>query len=320
MQGSTTVASGSSGTTLKVANVTASYYPATGTLQVTSASTGDVFQVAYGGVTSSGQVITAFTNCALGSYTPTTGDTVGLLQTAVDGTGTADGWHVTTGNVNIKATIQNDLYGNGIYLGTTNCRVDVEAGNAGNALLVLNGASRNMIDVQVSKWSNFIGPPSRIYALNSAGGSNTGNVVRIAGANPGAHPPVYNTAYSLLAGTATEAGNRFDLECEDPQALQNLTYASSITPNPYLGGMISCNLTGNITINDTADALGQSVGHIGSEMLISLKQPSGGGATVTWGSAYTAATAINTAANARTTWRFKCLSYSGGVPQWDEIG
>jgi hypothetical protein len=321
MLGVTTVGTGSSGTTIAVNNVTSSYYPSSGTLQISQPVPGEtgefeIFQVPYGGVTITGDDITAFTKCTLGSYSPATGDTVGRLQTAVDGSGTADAWHVTSGSVNIKATIQNDLYGNGIYVAAANCRVDVEAGNAGNALLVLDGASRNMIDMQVSKWGNYIGPPSYVYALN---GTNTGNVARIAGANPNANPPVYNTAYALLSGSATEAGNYFDLECENTGALQNVTYATKITPDPYLGGTINCDLGGDIMINNTADALSEPVGHIGSEMVISLKQPAAGGASVTWGSAYTASTPINTAASARTTWRFKCLSYSGGVPQWDEI-
>ena len=323
MQGVTTVGNGSSGTTIVVNNVTSSYYPSSGILQIAHPVSGetsefDVFQVPYGDVTMTGSDISAFTKCDIPSgYTPTNGDTVGLLQTAVDGSGTADAWHVTTGSVSIRATTQNDLYGNGIYVAADNCRIDVEAGNAGNALLVLDGASRNVIDMQVSKWGNYIGPPSNVYALN---GTNTGNVSRIAGADPGASTPVYNTAYALLSGSTTEAGNYFDLECESTGALQNVTYATTIRPNPYLGGTINCDLAGDIVISNTADALSQPVGHVGSEMVISLKQPAAGGASVTWGSAYTASTPINTAANARTTWRFKCLSYSGGVPQWDEIG
>jgi hypothetical protein len=253
MLGVATVASGSGGTTIAVNNVTPAYYPSPGILQITQTSTSDVFPVAYTGVTTSGGYIVAFTGCTLGSYAPASGDRVGLLQTAVNGDGTADAWHVTNPSVNIRATIQNDLYGNGIYVASNNCRIDIEAGNAGNALLVLDGASRNMIDMQVSKWTNYIGPPSHVYALS---GTNTGNLSRIAGANPGANE----------------------------------------------------------------DGVSQPVGHIGSEVVISLKQPAAGGATVTWGSAYTVTTSIDTAASARTTWRFTCLSYSSGVPQWDEIG
>jgi hypothetical protein len=329
MLGVTTVADGSSANTIAVNDVSPTIhgettYPSSGgILQIGQAVPGEsaefnMFQVPYAGVSISGSAIVAFTGCKLGSYNPASGDTVGLLQTAVDGSGTADAWHVTGSSVSIRATSQNDLYGNGIYVAANDCRIDVQAGNAGNGLLVLDGASRNMIDMQVSRWGNYVGPPAYVYALN---GSNTGNVCRIAGGDPGANPPVYYTAYAPLPGSATEAGNYFDLECENTGALQNVSYAASITPDPYLGGTINCDLTGDITISNTADGLSKPVGHIGSEMVISLKQPAAGGATVAWGSAYTVITPVSAGGGARTTWRFKCLSYSAaGVPQWEEIG
>ncbi|HEV2403122.1 MAG TPA: hypothetical protein VGS08_02885, partial [Candidatus Saccharimonadales bacterium] len=315
MQGQTTVTSGSSGSTINVNNTLSSYWSTSGTMVTVQGS--NAFYVPYTGVTTSGSNITAFTGCTLGSYSPTAGDTVGLLQTALDGTSTADAWHVTTTGTNINASIQNDLFGNGIYIGSNNNRVTVQAGNAGNALLVLNNANRNTVLMTMAKWFNFVGVPNYVYAMNN---TNLGNVVTINGANPGSNPPFYATAYSLLSGGATVASNTFKLENEETISVQSLTYAATITPNPYLGGTMTVKLTGNITINNPADTLGQPLGHIGSEIIFILTQDSTGGHTVTWGSAYTVEAAINPSPNAATTWRLKCTSLSSGVPQWVETG
>jgi hypothetical protein len=77
-----------------------------------------------------------------------------------------------------------------------------------------------------------------LHARKLLSGTNTGNAARIAGANRGANPPVYRTAYELLSGSATEAGNSFGLECENAGALQSVTYAASVTPNPYLAAYV----------------------------------------------------------------------------------
>jgi hypothetical protein len=74
------------------------------------------------------------------------------------------------------------------------------------------------------------------------------------------------------------------IEVNNQLGVQALAYASSLTPNPYLGGQVIIGaLTGNITVNVPTS----TNRHTGVRMALQFTQDATGGRTVTFGSGFT---------------------------------
>lgn len=122
----------------------------------------------------------------------------------------------------------------------------------------------------------------------------------------------------LMASSDSVAGNAISFNAQD--GYQNVTYAASITPNPYAGETIKVTLTGNITINNTASTSGQGSGtapagqHLGVKMTFILVQDSSGGHSVTWGSAYKTSWTPTTTSNAINT-----ISFVYDGTNWNQV-
>lgn len=86
-------------------------------------------------------------------------------------------------------------------------------------------------------------------------------------------------------------------------------FAASFTPAPASGEVINVGaLTANITINNVASPV------TGQTMVIVLTQDATGGRTVTWGTAYSVLTTLQSAASSRTSFAFV---YTGSA--WIEL-
>jgi hypothetical protein len=110
-----------------------------------------------------------------------------------------------------------------------------------------------------------------------------------------------------LSGGGSESGNSFEVECESPQARQQVAYAASITPDPYLGGFIDvAPLTGPVMIDNPAN------GHAGSRLTFRLPQDTAGGRTVTWGTAYALTSSLPTVPSTTVTISLTTTALTGG--------
>ena len=102
---------------------------------------------------------------------------------------------------------------------------------------------------------------------------------------------------------------------------QAVSYASSITPNPYEGEFISVTLTGNITVNNVSNTTGQGSGtyprgqHAGARMTFIFTQDGTGGHTVTWGDAYKVNWTPTTTAN-----KINTISFVYNGSNWIQVG
>lgn len=85
-------------------------------------------------------------------------------------------------------------------------------------------------------------------------------------------------------------------------AVQNPTFASSYTPDPYLGGTVVMTLTGNITVNAPAEP------YAGQELRFIFTQDGTGGRTTTFNAAFKTSWTPNTTAGKVNTITFE---YSG---------
>lgn len=103
----------------------------------------------------------------------------------------------------------------------------------------------------------------------------------------------------VLAG-AGDGDLKNTIRLGQPERTHITTWATTITPDPLLGG-VDVTLTGDTTIaNTVAD---RSI-H-GTELSIMLTQDATGGRTVTWGTDYTGMTAAATTANKVNLWRIR---------------
>lgn len=96
-------------------------------------------------------------------------------------------------------------------------------------------------------------------------------------------------AAPIMSSSTALAGN--DLRINAGQAIQTVTYAATITPNPYTGNIIKITLTGNITIN------APSVGHPGMTLTFIFTQDGTGGRTTTFNAVFKTNWTPNTTAN-----------------------
>jgi hypothetical protein len=106
----------------------------------------------------------------------------------------------------------------------------------------------------------------------------------------------YNNATGAVAGNSQD-GNNIMIDAQEGS--QTVTYASSITPNPYSGSTLRVTLTGNITIANTTRQ------HTGSRLTFFFKQDATGGRTVTWGNQYKVSWTPSTTANLRNSISFE---------------
>ena len=83
-----------------------------------------------------------------------------------------------------------------------------------------------------------------------------------------------------MTGGTTPGDQRMTLEINNEAGTQRIAYAATITPNPYDGGTVLVDLTGNITVANPAD------GHTGSRLTFILTQDATGSRTVAWGANY----------------------------------
>lgn len=148
----------------------------------------------------------------------------------------------------------------------------------------------NHIDVVAFERKAYDSTSYQIYALQIRQNS-TGNTIRMKHSattyNGAAVSTAVMTTSNALPGNAIFINNQ--------EGVQGITYAASITPNPYLGGNIRVGtLTGNITVNDPATANR----HHGLIVKFIFLQDGTGGRSVTFGAGYSPGNwTINTTAN-----------------------
>ena len=99
---------------------------------------------------------------------------------------------------------------------------------------------------------------------------------------------------AITSSSTSVIGNTIEIDAQN--GTQTITYASSITPDPYLGSTAFITLTGNLTMNAPANA------HAGCLLSFVVTQDATGGRTVAWNAIFkvpswnpdTTANAINT--------------------------
>lgn len=105
----------------------------------------------------------------------------------------------------------------------------------------------------------------------------------------------------LMGTSDSVSGNSIEFNAQT--GYQSVTYAASVTPNPYQGENIRIALTGNILINNTASTTGQGSGtppsghHEGAKMTFIFVQDASGSHTVSWGANYKVNWTPDTSAN-----------------------
>ena len=180
--------------------------------------------------------------------------------------------------------------------------------------------NQNVMNVQADAADGpclqFIGGKYNTVRLNIGGGSShgmqathavgfwgNGEVGNIIEAN-WTEPDTANVALALAANVVTSRAN--SIKIGTPDAIRVVTYAATVTPSVVNGGP-SVTLTGPITVaNPAADRFMNGI-----EMVIELIQDATGGRAVTWGSAYTSMTAIDTAPNKTNQWTVRCTGMTG---------
>lgn len=93
----------------------------------------------------------------------------------------------------------------------------------------------------------------------------------------------YNGAFigpAVKSDSTSVEGNNIVINAQGSGSSQSVTYASSVTPDPYTGTTKRISLTGPITINATTSH------HAGAELAFIFTQDSTGGRVVTWNSQY----------------------------------
>jgi hypothetical protein len=176
----------------------------------------------------------------------------------------------------------------GINIQTTK-RVIIQgstSGANGSGAIIINGSSYNVIDLAIGKTGGrFTGQP---YAVVFSG-TNVQNTIRIQ-----CEPSAATTGF--ISGSTQ--GNHVQVNNE--AGTQSITYAASITPDPYVGGTAFVgSLTGGLTVNAPAQ------GHVGSVLTLVLPQDGTGGRTVTLNAVYKSTAAIPTTASTTTTVAFR---------------
>lgn len=177
-------------------------------------------------------------------------------------------------------------------------------GDIGSAILVSNGATRNVIDI-------YNGRADRAFSggmLVIDGATCVGNTFYMSYDSQ----PNTLTAVGFLNGAG--AGNEYVWAGSDSLLALGNT-AGAVTPNPRLNKKLSLTATGNITINAVAN--GNALP--GQEMVITITQDATGNRTVTWNAQYTLGGAnLNKRPSGRTSYRFLNVSTTV-APVWQLI-
>jgi hypothetical protein len=85
---------------------------------------------------------------------------------------------------------------------------------------------------------------------------------------------------AIMSASDSLEGNNIYINNQGFNGTQSVTYASSVTPDPYAGSTLRITLTGAITIGATTNH------HAGSRMTFIFTQGGSGGYSVTWNAAY----------------------------------
>lgn len=107
-------------------------------------------------------------------------------------------------------------------------------------------------------------------------------------------------AYRNVAGAGAETA---DIRIGNPDGIQQVPYAATITPNPLRGGIVVVGqLTGPLTVANPTESIP------GATMEMHLQQDGTGGRAVTFGSQFQAGAVVAASAGARTVLRWRCLT------------
>lgn len=202
---------------------------------------------------------------------------------------------ISARNQLVSACEAQDASAAGWLISCTHSQIDGTADISGSTHVILRDAKDCQIRMNIGDGSNHGTTPSLINIWNTNTQRNhvTLNYSNVTtdGANNG-------TIGGVAGGGAASGWNTILV---GPQNVTSaVTYAATITPDPFLWG-IETTLTGNVTIaNPATDRRAH-----GTEFEVVLTQDAIGSRTVTWGADYAATSPINTAAGAVTRWRFR---------------
>ena len=233
----------------------------------------------------------------------------GAVSTAAAGVtgGTGHGFHFADGNYSTCTLIGCEAQDNmraGFYLSNVGRHV-IEGGmadsnNRGN----LSHAGYEVVNaynnfVTGIAWDRAANPNHQLAGVRVQ--NSTCNRIEITVDGIGNMAEAYMTTDSLPAGNMLQIGAQ--------NGYRALSYAASLTPNPYGGRYQAVTLTGNVSM------VAPTYRHTGMMLTMIFTQDATGGRTVSWDSGYTLTNgAINPAANAVTTIEFV---YSGS--KWVQV-